>query len=519
VIITLIDQRSNIPTVTALVPKNNRADNVNDFLDMIGFQASSVSSISNSNTNEKTRDKTYPDAWPPSLISYVARAFNLCYNDDQRKYMELQLKSNIDKITENDWFIKHKWEKEPVPLLPSKKKCKELISQLSGLSISNEAEISKLSGVSTSNETDIDKYDDDNFEIFELDCVSQTDVSTLSNLNTQIFKVQIHMIISDSKNSASIILKGIDLSVSHLESLFFGANTYDGETSIKKKKANGGMKKNKVLKFESPTIDKNINYSLLAPKRDNSTHSSLLYDIPKGIRLLNSIRTTYRDKKIIFWTTPKTKNNNYPTSSEIATPMPGAPVGSVQWQAQKSQNQVNNDPNDTESNLKFKLSISNDLTYWSMLRAGGNVQLKQPIVSLAQPTETLPYYGVSYIINEYQYYLEGKLKIAKIASGVSLLPVGSRWLGLALACLNSNKDPDYFDELYEDSDDSMDYTSSGCGNYPLDQLRYNESSSTLSLCLQVSERLYSEPDMEVQKDPELIRLINEIYQEWYINCN
>lgn len=57
-------------------------------------------------------------SWPPSLKAFVVRSFNTCQTDDDRAYMQDNLKKLMNKIASEGRLSIHKWDLEPTPQLP-----------------------------------------------------------------------------------------------------------------------------------------------------------------------------------------------------------------------------------------------------------------------------------------------------------------------------------------------------------------------------------------------------------------
>lgn len=57
--------------------------------------------------------------WPPSLKSFVERAFSRCESDTDRTFVEKKLKDLISSVTTDGRLHKHRWDLEPTPVPPS----------------------------------------------------------------------------------------------------------------------------------------------------------------------------------------------------------------------------------------------------------------------------------------------------------------------------------------------------------------------------------------------------------------
>lgn len=288
------------------------------------------------------------------------------------------------------------------------------------------------------------------------------------------------------KQKVSLLAIGMHVSYAALEQLFFGSVMYGNGSAIDTRTFSSSKR---ILTFTHEDDQDDVSQTFLAKPRPNASHSCLINDAPLGMRLLSAISNTYRDKKIIFWS-----NSTSSATNDDKNPRSRAPaIGSKEWKEEREKKAAAAAAADGEDidDTKFGFKPKGLLSSWRLLFASGSCVVKQPITSIARPMENLPFYAVAYSCVEY-HTRQGTINQLE---GVTCLPMGTRWLSLALNCAGF-------------SDDTLPHTGT------LNNLSRGIQEDESILCKIVSSLLYSQSNQKVEFNEVLVEAISRLFPDW-----
>jgi len=318
------------------------------------------------------------------------------------------------------------------------------------------------------------------FDIFALKAPSEQETYIYKNPQKCEHACALNLLLhggGKKKKKVSLLSVGVNISYSSLENIFFGQITYGNGSGIDTRNLSSGKR---VLSFQSEDTE-DISETYLAKARLHSTHSCLINDMPLGMRLLSAISNVYHDKKIVFWLNPACADS---CKSTIAA----APVGSKEWKQEREKMA----DRDLVDDSKFTFKPKNLLPSWRLLFSrDGSCQMRHPITSMARPKDSLPFYAVAYSSVEFH----TRVGVINQLEGVTCLPMGTRWLRIALNCIGIT-------ETQLPHSDSLSSLNRSIGEHEAKMTSF------------VSDLLYSRSVQKVERNEELIHVVTQLFSDW-----
>jgi hypothetical protein len=269
---------------------------------------------------------------------------------------------------------------------------------------------------------------------------------------------------------------------------------------------NNNLNKDLELESNNNKIKKNSSNEIEGDPLENNNKFDFIDDLPFGCKLINSIRQGYRTKKMQLWKIVRNANNiqNQASFDLFNTINAHVPVvGSVEWSLAKikqgENNSNNNDYDEDKIEIESKnftstwryFQISNDTSSCSMVALLGRQNLNS--VSMHCGGDTL--YGVSHSILEILCATGSKMCVER----TTLLPLGSRWLSLALLCMHINP----FKIINTQNDE----------NFINSPITKDDTDCCTEIYNEILESCYN----SIEENQYLVKLINILFCEWNEN--
>jgi hypothetical protein len=251
----------------------------------------------------------------------------------------------------------------------------------------------------------------------------------------------------------------------------------------------------------------------------------VIADAPMGMRVLNACKLLYKDNTMKLRTI---ESYGKPESGSSKASVPAVAVGSEAWrkskEAAKKSGQDDSDAAGIETCQLVMKTLTNS---WGFAARSGKVNLsKNSYLSQSSHCGSDIMFCTAYNIVENQTYGS----TLSYAEGVTLLPVGGRWLALAMLCTRGHS---------EEAADVAAIAEKYCGglgdillgkpkadrNLNADRndlLKFDASINTAitdedrEFCDEFRHHLDSVIDEPLEFNPELIALLSKIFQDWYV---